>query len=181
MTDDWLALDEGETVEWIGRPRLTTVLPAVAAGGVVAAVVVWIAATTNRSVLLPVALPVAAAVPLSSYLRVTNTEYVVTDRAVYAKTGVVGRRVVQSSLSKVQNSSFDQDVLGKLFDYGTVRLEIAGGRNIDFHRIDDPKAVRALVDHATRGELPGSIEQWQAVLDEVRALRAAIEARTGGG
>lgn len=178
MSRDWLTLDPGEEVVWSGRPRLTTILPAVAVGlagllGVVYAVVVL------RVALTLLAVPVVLAIPAYAYLQVTNTEFLVTDRAVYAKTGVVGRRVVQSSLSKVQNSSFSQDVFGSLFGYGTVRMEIAGGNDIDFYRIDDPQAVRRLVDRATGDQIPGSIEQWRAVLEEVRALRAAVEARDG--
>lgn len=90
-----------------------------------------------------------------------------------------GRRVVQSSLAKVQNNSFSQDVTGSLFGYGTVRLEIAGGNDVDFYRIDDPQAVRRLVDRATVEELPGSVEQWRAMLEEVRALRATVESCDG--
>lgn len=180
MTGEWLSLEEGETVAWRGSPRLTTVLPAVGVGGAVAVVALWIAATVDGTgPLLLAALPIAVAVPLYSYLRVTNTAFVVTDRAVYVKTGVVGRRVTRSPLSKVQNSSFAQDVLGSVFGYGTVRFEIAGGGDVAFWRIDDPKAVRSLVDRTRGGELPGSPDQWRAVLAEVRDLREAFEARDG--
>ena len=174
MSRDWLTLDPGEEVVWSGRPRLSTIIPAVVVG-LVGLAAIGYAVVVLRVSLTLLALPVALAVPAYAYLQVTNTEFLVTDRAVYAKTGVVGRRVVQSSLTKVQNSSFSQDLFGSLFGYGTVRLEIAGGNDVDFYRIDDPQAVRQLVDRATGRELPGSLEQWQAVLAEVRALRTALE------
>ena len=174
MSRDWLTLDPGEEVVWSGRPRLSTIIPAVVVG-LVGLAAIGYAVVVLRVSLGLLALPVALAVPAYAYLQVTNTEFLVTDRAVYAKTGVVGRRVVQSSLAKVQNSSFSQDLFGSLFGYGTVRLEIAGGTDIGFYRIDDPQAVRQLVDRATGRELPGSLEQWQAVLAEVRALRTALE------
>jgi hypothetical protein len=175
---DWLTLDPGEEVVWTGSPRLSTIIPAVVVG-LVGLLAVGYAVVVLRSSLALLGLPVAVAVPAYAYLQVTNTEFLVTDRAVYAKTGVVGRRVVQSSLAKVQNSSFSQDVFGSLFGYGTVRLEVAGGNDVDFYRIDDPEAVRRLVDQATGGTIPGSLEQWRAVLEEVRALRSAVEARDG--
>jgi hypothetical protein len=62
-----------------------------------------------------------------------------------------------------------------VFGYGTVTLEIAGGDDIQFRRIEDPETVRRLVDQATGEEIPGSLEQWRAVRDEVRALRKAVE------
>lgn len=176
MTRDWLTLAEGETVAWDGRPRLTTALPGIAAGAalVVGALVVSVA----RGVFL-LAVPFAfigCLVAAGAYLRVVNTEYAVTDRAVYAKRGVVGRSVTEASLSKVQNSAFSQDVLGAVFGYGTVTFEIAGGNDVSFRRIDDPETVRRLVDRSSGDEIPGRIEQWRAVLAEVRALRRAVEA-----
>lgn len=175
---DWLTLDPDEEVVWSGSPRLSTIIPAVVVGLVGLLGIGYVAVVFGEQLAL-LAVPVALAIPGYAYLQVTNTEFIVTDRAVYAKTGVVGRRVVQSSLSKVQNSSFSQDVFGSLFGYGTVRMELAGGNDIDFYRIDDPEEVRRLVDRATGDAIPGSVDQWRAVLAELRALRAAVEARDG--
>jgi hypothetical protein len=175
---DWLTLDPDEAVVWSGRPRLSTIVPAVVVGVVGLAAIAYAVVALGVSLAL-LALPLALAVPAYAYLQVRNTEFLVTDRAVYAKTGVVGRQVVQSSLAKVQNSSFSQDLFGSLFGYGTVRLEVAGGNDVDFYRIDDPEAVRRLVDQATGDAIPGSLEQWRVVLEEVRALRTAVEARDG--
>jgi len=175
VTRDWLTLDDGETVAWDGRPRLTTALPGIGIG--VALVVGALGVGVVRGVLLlavPVAL-VGCLVIGGAYLRVVNTEYVVTDRAVYAKRGIVGRSVTEASLSKVQNSAFSQDALGAVFGYGTVTFEIAGGNDVSFRRIDDPETVRRLVDRTAGEEIPGSVEQWRAVLEEVRALRGAVE------
>lgn len=177
MTRDWLTLADGETVAWDGRPRLTTALPGVGVG--VAFAVGALGLGVVRGVLLlavPVAL-VGCLVAAWAYLRVVNTEYVVTDRALYAKRGIVGRSVTEASLSKVQNSAFSQDALGAAFDYGTVTFEIAGGNDVAFRRIDDPEVVRRLVDRAAGDEVPGSVEQWRAVLDEVRALREVVESQ----
>ncbi|WP_081927101.1 PH domain-containing protein [Halobellus rufus] len=77
----------------------------------------------------------------------------------------------------MQNSAFSQDALGSVFGYGTVTLEIAGGDDIQLRRIEEPETVRRLVDHATGEDIPGSLEQWHAILDEVRALRQAVESQ----
>lgn len=171
---DAITLDAGEEVRWEGHPRLMTVLPSVVVGLVLLAVGVAVAARVSLAGLLLV--PVALAVPAWGYLRVVNTRYVVTNRAVYAKSGVLGRRVTSADCSRVQDSSFHQSVRGTLFGYGSVELEIAGGNDIQFRNIESPREVRALVDRVTRREeLPGTVDQWTAVRDELRALRAAIE------
>ncbi|MFC7235957.1 PH domain-containing protein [Halosegnis marinus] len=181
MSRDWLTLADGETVAWEGSPILTTSLPGVGVGIALVVAGAWLAvvgpaglaATLGGAALA--AAGVAAAV--GAYLAVVNTEYVVSDRALYAKSGIVGVRVTEAALSRVQNSAFSQDALGAAFGYGTVTFEIAGGNDVRFRRIDDPKGVRRTVDRATGDEIPGSLDQWRAVLAETRALRRAVESR----
>lgn len=181
MTREWLTLADGETVTWAGSPIRTTALPGIVVGVVLVVAGAWLtvggpaglAATLAGAAL--VATGIAAAV--GAYLAVVNTEYVVSDRALYAKSGIVGVRVTEAALSRVQNSAFSQDALGSVFGYGTVTFEIAGGNDVRFRRIDDPEAVRRTVDRATDDAIPGSIDQWRAVLAETRALRRAVESR----
>jgi uncharacterized membrane protein YdbT with pleckstrin-like domain len=122
-------------------------------------------------VLLGVVLPAWRLVTLR------RTRYAVSDRAIYARSGVLSRSVRRMGLERVQNSAYGQPVLGGLFGYGTVSVEAAGGGSIRFVRIETPREVRALVDRraALAGDpVPGTVAQWTAVLEEVRALRAAL-------
>ena len=177
MTGDWLTLDSGETVAWDGQPKRTTALPGIGMGIALLVGAAWLVTVQNESV-LGILLGIAGiTVGPWAYLSVINTEYVLSDRAVYTKRGVIGIRISESSVSNIQNSAFSQDALGSVFGYGTVTLEIAGGDDIQFRRIEDPETVRRLVDRATGGEIPGSLEQWRAILNEVRALRQAIESQ----
>ncbi|MFD1600301.1 PH domain-containing protein [Halobellus rarus] len=172
-----MTLDASETVAWDGQPKLTTALPGVGMGIALLVGAAWLVTVQNESV-VGILLGIAGVtVGLWAYLSVVNTEYVLSDRAVYTKQGVIGIRITESSLSKIQNSAFSQDALGSVFGYGTVTLEIAGGDDIQLRRIEEPETVRRLVDHATGEETPGSLEQWRAVLDEVRALRRAVESQ----
>lgn len=176
--DEWMARGDDEDVLWSGTPRVTTVLPAVAVGLVLAAVGVAGAVTQNQPALSLLVL-VGLAIAVGASLRVVNTRYVVTDHALYRKTGVLSRHVERVSLRRVQNSAFTQGVLGSLFDYGTVSVEAAGGGSIAFADIDDPRDVRALVEKQIGGdEIPGSLGQWTAIRDEVRRLRGAFEHRS---
>lgn len=173
--DEWMARGDDEDVLWSGHPRVTTALPGIVVGLALVVVGVGGAVTQNQPALSLLAV-VGVATVAGAYLRVVNTRYVVTDHALYRKTGILSRHVERVSLRRVQNSAFTQGVLGSLFDYGTVSVEAAGGGTIAFADIDDPRAVRALVERQVGGdELPGTIEQWTAVLGEVRELRAAFE------
>jgi hypothetical protein len=177
VSDDheWLSLAAGETVAWDGGPKRTTALPGVLVGVALVAVGGWLAVESRPVAGVPVAL-LGVAVAGGAYLAVVNTVYVVTDRAAYERRGVLGVRVTEATLSKVQNSALSQGVAGSLFGYGTVTLEVAGGDDLALRRIEDPAAVRPLVDRE-RDPIPGSVEQWRAVLTEVRALRRAVERR----
>jgi uncharacterized membrane protein YdbT with pleckstrin-like domain len=173
--DEWMARGDDEDVLWSGHPRVTTSLPGIVVGLALVVAGVGGAVTQNQPVLSLLAV-VGVAVAVGAYLRVVNVRYVVTDHALYRKTGILSRHVERVSLHRVQNSAFTQGVLGSLFDYGTVSVEAAGGGTIAFADIDDPRAVRALVEREAGGdEIPGTVEQWTAVLDEVRELGAAFE------
>jgi membrane protein YdbS with pleckstrin-like domain len=177
---DWLVLEPGESLVWVGGPRIQTVIPAVLVGLAVVA----------GAVLVPeIPTPFAAVgvlPPVGTYLWLRNTDYVVTDRRLYRKRGVLGRRVTAVGYETVQNAAYSQGVLGTLFDYGAVEFDTAGeaGTELAFRNIDDPRTVKRYTDEQLgrhrRGSdaIPGSLEQWQAVLQEVRALRDAVENRS---
>jgi len=180
MSDDWRWLRESERVVWEGRPRLTTILDSVGTGLVLLAVAVWLAATVDGR--LAVVGLLSVPIPIWAYLSVQNTTYLVTTRAIWVKTGVVGRSVRRISLSNVQNTAYEQSVRGSLFGYGTVTVEVAGGDDIYFRRISDPRMVQETIndqiDEGGTRENPGTTEQWQAVLSTVREVRKRFDERT---
>ncbi|ELZ82071.1 PH domain-containing protein [Haloferax larsenii] len=175
MSDiEWLG-ETDEAVVWDGRPRIQTVIPAVVAAVVILAGAALVAVQVNQPLFALVGV-LGVVAPVWSYLRVVNTRYVVTTEALYKKTGVLSRNVRRVSLDRIQNSMLSQDITGSLFGYGTISAEAAGGGAIRFQKVNDPHEVRAEIDrHLDRDEIPGTVEQWTAVLEEVRALRAAVE------
>lgn len=186
MNPNVLALDPDETVHWSGHPRLMLVLPDVAFGlllvvvGVTSVVAPGVGARflpEEIVVWVGVLIPVGIAIPAWTYLVVTNTWFVITDRALYVKRGVLGRRVDQLGLNRVQNTSYAQGLRGTLLGYGTVAIDTAGvDTTIRFSKIKNPRNVRTLIDkHASEDDGLGSQAQWEAVLTEVRALRSALE------
>jgi membrane protein YdbS with pleckstrin-like domain len=178
MTGDWLALDPGETVRWEAHPRYMRAAPAVAASLVIAVAAVGAAVTLDPRGL--VGLLLAPLPSLYGYLRVVTTVFVVTDRALYRRRGVVGVEVRTVEHDRVQNTRSSRGVLGNVFGYGTVEVEVAGGRDLRFYDVYDPDDVRRLIERlgGTRLEVPGSVEQWRAVRGELRAIRRLLEAHS---
>ncbi|AGB36828.1 PH domain-containing protein [Natronococcus occultus] len=180
--DAWLALADDETVRWHGRPRIQTVVPWLAvavlgmAGIAVAVAVGWLS---------PLALgwlPVLSALPLWRYVRVARTAFVITDRRVAIRRGVLGVSVRAVALERTQNTTVTQGAIETVIDAGTVAVETASGSTLAFRSIDDPLVVRRVLERAATGdavgEIPGTRAQWEAVRDEVRNWRVTIEDAT---
>jgi len=178
--DPAIPLDTNESVEWSGRPRITTILPAVVIG-VLLLVSGIVVSVTRETLLFLAVVPLGVAIPVWKYFALQGVQYVITDEALYVKRGVLTRSVTQANLETVQNSSFGQDITGSIFGYGSVTFEIAGGDDLSFRAIEDPRAIRALVDRAASNDdglggdsrresgIPGDLSQWQQIRDEIRS------------
>lgn len=128
-------------------------------------------------VLVLIGIPTVAA----AYLQYTNTNYVVTNRGLYSKRGVLSRDVQQIGFDKVQNISYSQSVLGSNFGYGSVDVSTAGGSGIElqFRNIPDPAAVQELIareiDSRQQTDSDSTKEDvLDAILDELRVIRHAV-------
>ena len=184
--DPAIPLDTDESVEWSGRPRITTILPAVVIGVLLIASGIAVSVTRGTPLFLTV-VPLGVAIPLWKYFALQGVQYVITDEALYVKRGVLTRSVTQANLETIQNSSFGQDITGSIFGYGSVTFEIAGGDDLSFRAIEDPRTIRALVDRAASNDdglgggarressIPGDLTQWQQIRDEIRAIRSSLE------
>ena len=187
--DDWLLLDSDEVVQWSDHPHLTVVLPRavlgailviIGIGSVVIPVVSALVVPSLLDILLILLVPVGIALPLRLYLSVMNTRFVVTDQSLYVKRGILSKRVEQVGIDSIQNSSYSQEMRGAVLGYGTVSIDTAGSTTtIRFHDIANPQTVYALIDRQTTEDdsIPGTIEQWEAILAEVRTLRSMLETR----
>lgn len=175
---DWRRFDE-DAVLWEASPRRTRALAGVSVSVVALAAVVWAAYAVHPAAL---ALAPLAAVPGGyHYARVVTTVFVLTGRAVVVKTGVLGRSVRRVEYTRVQNVGYGQGVTGSLFGYGRVEIEVAGGRDLRLYDVRRPTEPYAIVreragEGGGAGEIPGSLDAWRAVREEVRALREAVEA-----
>lgn len=184
---EWLVLAGDEQLRWQASPRIETVYPWLALG-IVGSVVSLVAVAIEVLSLLGLFwIPVFLAPAVWQYARVTRTVFVVTTHRVATRRSVLGVTVRAVSLDRIQNTRRSQHALGRLIDYGTVSIEHAGGSDLRFWNVDDPDSVQARLDNfrnRDRGsetgraaviDSPGSAEQWEAVLAEVRGWRRTLE------
>jgi len=195
---DWLSLDADETVVWQGAPRIRRILPTAATATLWIALLVIgvllgprfapeVALLFSRPVLaggaLLLALPAVAAVAWA-YLRTTNVEYVLTDRNLYRKTGVLSTRISRISLATVQSTGLSKNVWGNAFDYGTIEISTAGSDGVDLRLtdLDDPESARSEIRERIGGRqvardaapsTPLDSTTADALHDDFRALRDA--------
>jgi len=69
----------------------------------------------------------------------SNRQYIVTNRRVMQTSGVFSKRVVDSSLDKVNDIKLNQSFMGRVFDYGDIEILTASELGVDlFERIANP-------------------------------------------
>ena len=176
MSDDWWFRYGDERVVWEGQPRLSAALPGVGVGVAVCALAAAAAVFVDPRA--AVGIVPGLGVIAWALLQIRRTEYLLTTRALWLKRGVAGRTVRRVGLQKVQNTGYSRSITGSAFGYGTVTVEVAGGDDLQFRRIDDPEGVQAAItDRTARDDerIPGSATQWRSVLSVVREIRAEIE------
>jgi uncharacterized membrane protein YdbT with pleckstrin-like domain len=199
---EWLSLDPGEEVVWRGAPRVLRIMSDVARFVVwsVAAFVAAFVVTTVVNVPLPIpdlaAWGVAVAwtllqavSPVKSYLQTRNTEYVLTDKNLYEKTGVWSENVTRVGVDKIQNTQLKKDFFGNTFDYGTILVSTAGGGGVELAiaDLDDPDELRTALrtqmsraSQQTQGDSRAGVggvdpETAQRLVEEARKLRETAE------
>jgi uncharacterized membrane protein YdbT with pleckstrin-like domain len=59
--------------------------------------------------------------------------YVVTNRRVIIKTGVISRRTVELVLAKCEGIQVTQDILGRIFGYGSIVVTTGGSTNCYYY------------------------------------------------
>lgn len=160
---DWLTLDDDETLLWSSRAHKSSLVPAFVIG-------------------IPLSL-VLIGIPIvvGAYLTYKNTHYVITDAGLYKKSGILSRDVKKISFDKVQNTSYSQGAIGAHFGYGNVEISTAGSGDVEmrFRSVPDPDEVQRRINRQIKTDEPdrdGKEDVLDDVLEELRAIRAALEA-----
>ncbi|WP_436925665.1 PH domain-containing protein [Halosimplex amylolyticum] len=178
---EWLSLEPGEEVVWVGEPTKLRMVGTVVTGIVLIPVLVG--------------LIVLLAAPVS-YLSITHTDYVVTNRSLYVKRGILSTNIESVDLDRIQNTEFTQSFWGKQLGFGTIDISTAGssGADISFDDVEDAREVRERIsrvqrefgggrgasdgtggDGAAGDRRAASADQLDELVAELRATREALE------
>lgn len=143
-------LIEGERVVFTARPHKVGLLkPGLLAGGaVLLSAAVWMDGSLGKGFAFFL-LPAVGALP--SYLRWRSTQYVVTNKRLCVKTGVLKVTTLETVLNKVGTIGVEQDLPGRALGYGTVIIKGLGGGVEALPRIADPYRLRRMVHVALAG------------------------------
>ncbi len=79
---------------------------------------------------------------IQAYIRYKTTELAITSKRVIVKVGFIRRNTVEINLAKVESVQVDQDVIGRLFDFGTLIIAGAGDPQAPLRGISAPMEFR---------------------------------------
>lgn len=83
-----------------------------------------------------------------AYVRYKTTELAITSKRVIVKAGFVRRRTIEINVGRVESIQVDQDILGRLFDFGTLIIAGAGSPQAPIVGVSEPMEFRKACTHA---------------------------------
>lgn len=85
-------------------------------------------------------------VAIYEYLRLRAIEQGVTNKRVIFKTGIIGRKSEEMKLTSIETVEIDQGVLGRMFNFGDVKITGRGTSDLVFKGINDPLFVKRQIE-----------------------------------
>lgn len=79
---------------------------------------------------------------IMAYVRYKTTELAITTRRVIVKFGFIRRRTVEININKVESIQVDQEILGRMFNFGTLVISGAGNPQAPVAGISSPMDFR---------------------------------------
>lgn len=71
-----------------------------------------------------------------------SSEFVITNRRIIIKTGLVARKTFEMNISKIESVNVDQTFFGRILRYGSITIIGTGGTRESFHNIRRPMEFR---------------------------------------
>ena len=73
------------------------------------------------------------------YLDYKSTEFIITNKRIIHKNGIFDRKNFDLFLSRIEGVGFEQGIIGKVLNFGTITITGLGGRVEKFSLIDKPQ------------------------------------------
>jgi uncharacterized membrane protein YdbT with pleckstrin-like domain len=77
--------------------------------------------------------------PLVDYI---TSEYVITNRRVIIKVGLIARNTLEMNLSKIESVNVNQTIIARILGYGSITIIGTGGTRETFYGISRPMGFR---------------------------------------
>jgi uncharacterized membrane protein YdbT with pleckstrin-like domain len=87
----------------------------------------------------------ALVVWIACWIMARSVDFVVTNRRVMTRAGVLNKNSQETLLEKVETVGIHQDLLGRVLNYGTVTVVGTGGSHDVFRRIARPLKLREII------------------------------------
>jgi len=148
-------LVEGETVAYRGhlhwivlaRPLILALL-LVVPGGIVLYLAFSQSAPSDRNAMLTAGfflLVIGGLFFVAGMVRRNSAEFAVTSKRIILKRGVLRRKTEEIFLQRVESVGVDQDVLGRMLNYGTITVRGIGGTLEPFSHVSNALEFRRQV------------------------------------
>ena len=153
-------LNPGEQVIFEGHPSWRSILNFYLKGIVGTAVIALLVGLgtnlfgdeVDSGLVTVVAVVGVAVTVLAGFIKRIATDYVITDRRLHIKRGIISRDIQETRLQRVQNVNYSQGVIQRMLQIGDVDFDTAAGDdyNFVFSGVAQPSEVVHQVDRATR-------------------------------
>ncbi len=147
-------LISGETITYRGRVHWTALVTSVVPMMVIDILAIGLIIIgfsrehQYRGTLLLAALllfVISGIVGLTGVMQRNAAEFVITNKRIVAKVGVIQKQTSEMFLNKIESVGVDQNLRGRMLGYGRVTLRGTGGSIGSFQRIADPFEFRRQV------------------------------------
>jgi uncharacterized membrane protein YdbT with pleckstrin-like domain len=79
---------------------------------------------------------------ISPIIRQKTSEFVITNKRIIMKTGLISRKTFEMNLQKIESVNVDQSFWGRLLGFGTVSIVGTGGSRESLADISEPLLFR---------------------------------------
>ena len=79
---------------------------------------------------------------IASLIKYKTSEFGITNKRVIVKVGFISRNSLEVLLNKVEGIQVNQDILGRILNYGSITISGTGGTKDPFHKIEAPFEFR---------------------------------------
>ena len=85
-------------------------------------------------------------IALYEFVRLRNIEQGVTNKRVIFKTGIISRKTSEMTLKSIETVEIDQGVLGRLFDFGDIKVTGRGLSDVVFKGLAVPMSAKRQIE-----------------------------------